>query len=75
MILLYVSVVPAATSKLPPEAPRLIPRLPLIVKLAVAASVPPLRVREPGVAELGAVPRLTSDDMLSVPALMVVVPL
>ena len=66
---------PLAASMVPPEAPRLRPRLALSVKLAVVASVPPLMVRKPGVAELGAVPRLSSAAMLSVPALTVVTPL
>ena len=64
--------VPLAAPMVPPEAPRLRPRLAPSVKLAVVASVPPLMVREPGVAELGSVPRLLSAAMLSVPALMVV---
>jgi hypothetical protein len=58
----------------PPEVPRFIPRLALSVKLAVVASVPPLIIREPGVAELGSVPRFLSAAMLSVPALRVVTP-
>jgi len=66
--------VPLATSMVPPDAPRLMPRLALSVKLAVVAIVPPLRVSEPAVAEPGAVPRLVSAEMLSVPALTVVVP-
>ena len=71
---LYVSVVPGAVSIVAPAAPRLIPRLALSVKPSVVASVPSLMISEPGVAEPGAVPRLPSDDMLSVPALMVVAP-
>ena len=59
---------------MPPEEPRLIPRLALRVKLVVVARVPPLMTREPGVAEPGTVPRLLSVEMLSVPALMVVTP-
>ena len=51
------------------------PRLALSVKVAVFASVPPLIVRTPGVAEPGAAPRPLSAAMLSVPALIVVVPL
>ena len=65
----------AAASRLPPEEPRLIPRLALRVKLAVVASVPPLRIKEPGVAELGTVPRLLSAEMISLPELMVVMSL
>jgi hypothetical protein len=49
--------------------------LALNVKLAVVASVPPLMVSEPRVAELGAAPRLLSAAMLSVPPLIVVTPL
>jgi len=60
-------VVPPATSMMPPAAPRLIPRLALSVKVLVVASVPPLIVREPGVAEPGAAPRLLSAETLSVP--------
>ena len=53
----------------------MIPRLALSVKLAVVTSVPPLITSEPGVAELGAVPRLVSADIQIWPLLMVVVPL
>jgi hypothetical protein len=50
------------------------PRLLFSVKLAVACRVPPLITSCPGVALLGAVPRLLSALMLSTPPLMVVVP-
>ena len=56
------------TSMVPPASPRLIPRLELSVKVFTVASVPPLMVSDPGVAEPGAVPRLLSDWMLMVPS-------
>ena len=71
---LYVSVAPEAVSKVPPEAPRLIPRLALSVNVPVVASVPPLIVREPGVTNAGDEPRLLSAEILIVPAPIVVAP-
>jgi len=51
-----------------------IPRLALSVKPAVAARVPPFMTKSPGVAEPGAAPKLLSMLTLSVPPVIVVVP-
>ena len=58
----------------PPLAPMVTPRLLSSDTLAVVARVPPLRVSWLATAVAGAVPKLLSAEMLSVPPLMVVVP-
>ena len=61
-------------SNVAPPAPSAIPRRALSVNDAVAWSVPPFRVRWPGVAAAGAVPRPASAATDTVPALIVVEP-
>ena len=48
----------------------LMPRLLLNVMLAVANKVPPFKVIEPAVAELGSAPKLPSAAIDKVPAIM-----
>ncbi len=61
--------------KVPPLAPSVMPRLALSVKTAELDKVPPFITSLPAVALPGTTPRLASASMLSVPALMVVMPL
>ena len=63
-----------STLKVPPLAPRLIPRLLLSVISAVANKVPPFKTIEPVVAELGKAPKLLSAAIDKVPAIIEVEP-
>ena len=75
MTLFTVAVVLAAVSKVPPEAPTVMPRLlSSIVRVAVVTSVPPLKVSWSEVPAPGFAPRFVSLEMDSLPALMTVLP-
>src|SRR3954447_16449675 len=65
---------PDAILNVPPELTILIPRVLLIVRLAVVFNVPPLNESWSPTAEPGAAPRFPSELTLSVPALIKVLP-
>ena len=71
---------PAYTSVLPDVAARplfavnVIPRLILRLKLSVACKVPPFNVIESDVSEPGAAPKLESEFIDKMPAVIVVLP-
>ena len=75
MTLFTVAVVLAAVSKVPPEAPTVMPRLASsMVRVAVVLNVPPFKVSWSAVLLPGLAPRLFSFEMTSVPPLMIVLP-
>ena len=72
---MFVPVTSMVPLPVPLVGPMARPRLALNVNVPVSKSVPPLMTRLPGVALLGAVPRLLSAEMLSTPPSIVVLPL
>jgi hypothetical protein len=74
-VLAIVNVVPLFGLKVPPEAPKVIPRLvSSIENVAVVCRVPPFKVSWSAVGEPGFAPRPVSAAIESMPPLIVVLP-